>query len=61
MTNISRDFETGFQFLIGRLKTEENALKEAVDIVFQFLIGRLKTTWAPLIGAKEVEVSIPYR
>jgi len=32
-----------FQFLIGRLKTEEGVPVFVTQIKFQFLIGRLKT------------------
>ena len=40
---------TGFQFLIGRLKSESDRHKIKDVIEFQFLIGRLKS---PSLGQK---------
>ena len=50
-----------FQFLIGRLKTEEKKGGDIVTEEFQFLIGRLKTQISFFSNHFIYLVSIPYR
>ena len=50
-----------FQFLIGRLKTQDRFIKALLYLVFQFLIGRLKTHWIAGLVDGLTCVSIPYR
>jgi len=52
---------TGFQFLIGRLKTSCFQFIFLLSFLFQFLIGRLKTGCYLVDGYFVSYVSIPYR
>jgi len=51
----------GFQFLIGRLDTQNARLKNEDNSLFQFLIGRLDTALGLLRCKKLIAVSIPHR
>ena len=50
-----------FQFLIGRLRTEDQFNRAQGNIAFQFLIGRLRTPAVVIKKKSGGVVSIPHR
>ena len=64
MTNDMKDWDEGyfkFQFLIGKIMTDEGKMDLSDHLMFQFLIGKIMTLTVGILMKCYLPVSIPHR